>query len=345
MNARAVNLNARLGLDYSVEIVATGYSLPSDQGDNETVLSRCQFDISEDPEALADETRVKSRPWCAAGETPWTMARDAVRMILERQPELAGEIDVVLVASGTSMPIVHPPEPDNPGQADLAPLVLRELGRSDALGLDLKACYCSGFHRGLQVMDSLLGNPNYSTGLVIATEWGSRFATAPSNRSTFCFIMADAAGAWVLRKRPLQPGVGVLDHYGFTDAGRFSLVGIGGDGVSNVMRGQSAGEAVHRLLVQSARALLERNGLTADDVDWLLPIQTHAGVVEGLRAALGWPAEKLYWRGDVLGFSGSASVPSALSEALHTGRIKPGQLVLSVAVGAGLNCGGTLYRV
>src|SRR5690606_7713421 len=104
----------------------------------------------------------------------------------------------------TTMPVLHPPEADNAGVADLAPLVLRELGLDGALGLDIKACYCTGFLRGLQVADNLLANPNYRAALVIATEQGSRFAVAETNRSKFCFIMSDAAGAVILTRE--EPG-------------------------------------------------------------------------------------------------------------------------------------------
>lgn len=341
---RGGGTNARRHFQHSAEIIASGYAYPSLRIDNGEYLRRCEFHITDDPEGLAASTRMKTRAWCAPHENPWTLARDAVDSILERHPGLRQEIDVVIVTSGTTMPLAHPPEPDNPGMGDIAPLVIRHLGRTDILGMDIKACYCTGFVRGLQVMDSLLADPNLRAGLVIAAEHGSRLSTAPTNRSSFSFIAADAAGAVVLRRGERREGAGLLDHYGRTEADKFYWVGVGDDAVSNVMRGSRAGEATRRMLLDCARTLLDRNGLSVDDVDWLLPIQTHAGVVESLRASLGWPEERLLWRGDITGFSGSASIPAALAEALEAGRVKRGDLVLSVAVGAGMNCGGTLYH-
>jgi 3-oxoacyl-[acyl-carrier-protein] synthase-3 len=326
------------------EIAATGWAYPSDVVDNAAYLARCRFDLGTDPDTLARETKMKRRTWCAPGENTWTLARTAVDRALATDPALRDEVDVVLVASGTTMPVFHAPDPANAGVADLAPLVVRHLGRDGVLGLDLKACYCTGFLRGLQVADAMLLRSGYRAALVVATEQGSRFAVAETNRSTFCYLMSDAAGAAVLRRRSAAPRVGVRDHVGWTDATKFDWVGIGPDAASTVMRGARAAAATHELLVACATALLRRNGLAADGVDWLLPIQTHAAVVEGLRAALDWPADKLLWFGDVTGFSGSASIPACLAEQAHRGVVRKGDLVLSVAVGAGMNCAGALYH-
>lgn len=178
--------NAREGAAHCSELVAVAHAHPSELVDNAEYVRRCQFPLPE-LEQLAAETKMKSRRWCAPAESTRTLTEAAVRSLLAREPELCREIDVVVVASGTTMTMAHPSDPGNRAFADLSPLVLAQLGRDDALGLDIKACYCAGFLRGLQVLDGLLANPNYRTGLLIAVEQGSRFATAPSNRSSFCF--------------------------------------------------------------------------------------------------------------------------------------------------------------
>ena len=326
------------------EIAATGWAYPSEIVDNATYLARCRFPLGVDAETLARETKMKQRTWCAPGENTWTLARDATERLLATAPQLRDEIDVVLVASGTTMPVFHAPDPQNAGVADLAPLVVRHLGRDGILGLDVKACYCTGFLRALELADALLLAERRRAALVIATEQGSRFAVAETNRSTFCYIMSDAAGAAVLRRRPGAARTGIVDHVGWTDASKFEWVGIGPDAASTVMRGSRAAAATHEMLVACARRLLERNHLRPGDVDWLIPIQTHAAVVEGLRAALDWPAERFLWFGDVTGFSGSASIPACLAEQASRGVVKKGDLCLSVAVGAGMNCAGALYH-
>jgi 3-oxoacyl-[acyl-carrier-protein] synthase-3 len=338
-----MNGSARRGLGYVSEIVAASHAYPSDLIDNDEYLRRCRFTLSASPEQLARETRMQTRRWCRPHENTATMTRNAIARLMEERPELVSEIDAVVVASGTTMPIAHPTDSENRAFADLSPLVLQQLGRTHGLGLDIKACYCTGFLRGLQVADGLLGNANYRSVLVVAVEQGSRYSVAETNRSSFCFIVGDAAGAVVLRRSAPRPRVGIVDYVGYTDVDKLSWVGIGEDAASIIMLGSRAGEATSRMLLECGRSLLARNGLEPTDVDWLIPIQTHAGLLDGLCAELGFEEAKLLWVGGQRGFSGSASIPACLSEHLASGEVKKGDLVLSLAVGAGMNCAGALY--
>jgi len=306
-------------------------------------MRRCRFLPSSSAETLALETRMKTRRWCLPQENTATLCENLVERLLTRHGQVVSEIDAVVVASGTTMTMAHPSDPKNVAYADLAPLVLRQLGRPNALGLDIKACYCAGFLRGLQVVDGLLANPNYRSVLLLAAEQGSRFATAASNRSSFCYIVSDAAGGMVLRRGAPRARVGVLDYCGYTDVAKLDWVGIGEDAASIIMLGSRAAEATLGMLLEMAHTLLSRNGLTMREVDWLLPIQTHAGLLEELCRKLECPTEKMLWNGDVNGFSGSASIPSCFAEKVEQGRIQKGQLLLSLAVGAGMNCAGALY--
>ncbi|MET0591635.1 MAG: hypothetical protein ABW133_02975, partial [Polyangiaceae bacterium] len=268
-------VNARRGASFASEIVGAGFSYPSERVDNETYLKRCRFASQLDPAALAVETRMKTRRWCLPEEDTATMTRAAVANLLEQHPGLEREIDVVVVASGTTMTMAHPSDRSNCAFADLSPLVLQQLGRSDGLGLDIKACYCSGFLRGVQVVDGLLANPNYRVALLVAAEQGSRFALAETNRSSFCYIVSDAAGAVAFRRAEPKPRAGIVDYCGYSDVDKLSWVGIGPDAASIIMMGSRAGEATLDMLVSCARTLLKRNAMTPDSVDWLLPIQTH----------------------------------------------------------------------
>jgi 3-oxoacyl-[acyl-carrier-protein] synthase-3 len=147
----------------------------------------------------------------------------------------------------------------------------------------------------------------------------------------------------VLRRSPFKPRAGILDYVGYTDVDKLAWVGIGADAASIIMLGSRAGEATHSMLLECGRALLVRNGLTPQDVAWFLPIQTHAGLLAGVRAELGFSEQQLLWLGGERGFSGSSSIPACLSEHRESGQVRPGDLVLSLAVGAGMNCAGALY--
>ncbi len=336
--------NARGQLPRTSVLSGAGFAYPTDVVDNETFFGRCEFDITNDRTALIRETRMRTRRWCGPGENTWTLARDAVRMAVVDSDVSPDEIDVVLVSSCSTIPGYNYPNDDNPVVADLAPLVLSELGQQDAVGVDIKGTYCAGFVRGLQMLDGLLQNPNYRAGLLVCSDVGGRFATAPSNRSSFCFVVGDAAGAVILKPSVEPEAAGVVDYTGTLLPRLSHLTSWGADGRSMLVRGERVGEATHWLLVRDARRLLERNGLTAGDIDWLLPMQTHRGAVDALMKALDWPEEKLLWFGDETGYSASASIPAALAWKRHTGLVRPGDLILVLAVGAGMNSSGALLH-
>lgn len=341
-------VNARQGMTHSLEIVSTGHAYPQDRVDNDDFFARCRFPLPPDRAGLAESTRMRNRYWCGPAENTWTLARTAVERALGAG-ELRQEIDVVLAVSSTTVAYLNPPEAERPANGDLSSLVIRDaLRRTDCVGVDLKSCACAGFVRALQVMDGLLNDPNRRAGLIVCAEQTSRLAVAESNRSAFCFILGDAAGAMVLRRgAPRQddgPGAGLLDHTGHTDATGLDLIAFGDDGESLVMRGAAAGRATLEAMASSARKLLRRNGLGPGDVDWLLPIQGHWDGVRRLAEELRWPADKVLWSGDTTGFSGSASIPACLAEQIERKVVRRGDLILSPAAGAGINGGAALYR-
>jgi 3-oxoacyl-[acyl-carrier-protein] synthase-3 len=329
--------------DRVTEIVATGFAYPHTIVDNDAFFARCRFPITDDRAALIADTRMVRRTWCGPGENTWTMAREAVASALAGGAVAADEIDLVVVSSCSTIPMVNYPDPDNPVVADLAPLVLAELGRDDAVAIDLKAGYCAGFLRGLELADAMLDNPDYRAALVVASDEGGRFATAETNRSAFCFLVGDAAGAVVLRKRPAAPRTGLVDYLGKTVVSKAALTSWGPDGRSLIVRGARAGTEGLALMLDAGRRLLARNRLAPRDIDWLLPAQTHAGTVFALCDGLELPRAKLVWSGDVTGYAASASIAATLGARCHDHTLRKGDLVLSLAVGAGMNVAGALY--
>lgn len=339
--------NARRQVRYTSELVAMTYAYPGDRVGNAEFLKRSRGRLGNDPEVLAAETGIVSRRWCLPHENTASLVRAAVERLAAQHPELCQEIDLVVVASASTMAMAHPSDPHNRAFADLSSLVLHQLGRTSAVGFDLKAAACAGFVRGIQVVDALLGHGDHRCALLIAAEQVSRFAVAETNRSSFCFLAADAAGGAVFRRRALPgPGerVGVVDHCGYTDVSKLDWIRMGDDAASLVVRGSKVAAATVEMLVDCAQTLLRRNGLTPATVDWLVPIQTHAGLLAEVLRALEWPREKMLWSADVNGFSGSASVPAALAEGREQGTVARGDLILSVAAGAGMNAAGALFH-
>jgi 3-oxoacyl-[acyl-carrier-protein] synthase-3 len=336
-------MNARLQMAHGASLTAVSSAYPSQVVGNGEYLERAAFEPADGWSGISAESGIRARRWCSSGENSATLMRAALAQLMEEHPQAVAEVDAVVVASGTTMPVVLPISDVNPAAADLAPLALRQLGATEALGLDLKACYCTGFLRGLEVADGLLASPNRRAVLVVAVEQGSKLATAASNRSSFSFMVGDAAGAAILGKCEKQAGRGLLDYAGYTDHRRLEWVGVGPDARSIIMMGSKAAAASVELFVRMGQTLLERNHLTSEDVTWLLPLQTHRGLVHEVAARLDWPRDRVLWDAAELGFSGSSSIPACLADKLRAKVVARGDLVLALAVGAGLNCAGALF--
>lgn len=336
--------SARAQMPHGAELVAVSSAYPEQRVDNYEYLKRVEFEPVDGWGRIKSESGFLARRWCGRGENSATLMQRAIARLLNDCPAVVSEVDAVVVASGTTMPVVLPISDPNPAAADLAPLALRQIGASHALGLDLKACYCTGFLRGLEVADGLLASAHRRAVLIVAVEQGSKLATAQSNRSSFCFMVGDAAGAAILRRTAREPKRGLLDYCGYTDYEKLEWVGIGSDARSIIMMGSQAAAASLELFVSCGRTLLERNQLSPSEVSWLLPLQTHRGLVSQIAANLAWPEERILWDAAELGFSGSASIPACLSDKLDQAVARPGDLVLALAVGAGLNCAGALFH-
>lgn len=338
--------SARAQLPYAAEIVALASAYPDQVVTNEDYLNRVAFCPSDGWDTIAQQSGIRSRRWCRETENSATLMHAAIERLIKNHPDAVADVQAIVVASGTTAPIVLPISTKNPAMADLAPLALRQLRTSGALGLDIKSCYCTGFLRALEIADGLLANPHRTAVMVIAVEQGSKLATASSNRSSFSFMVGDAAGAAIVRRGPADGDGGLLDHVGFTDQEKLDWVGIGSDARSIIMMGSQAAEASFQLFVNCGKTLLERHHLTpGQDVSWLLPLQTHLGLVKRIAQALDWPEERVLWDASEVGFSGSSSIPACLADKVEQGIVRKGDRLLALAVGAGLNCAGTLLAV
>ena len=122
-----------------------------------------------------------------------------------------------------------------------------------------------------------------------------------------------------------------------------ALTSWGPDGRSLIVRGTRAGEVGLALMLDAGRRLLARNRLAPSDIDWLLPAQTHVATVEALCDGLAIPLKKLVWSGDVTGYAASASIAATLGARCRDHTLRKGDLVLSLAAGAGMNVAGALY--
>jgi 3-oxoacyl-[acyl-carrier-protein] synthase-3 len=233
-----------------------------------------------------------------------------------------------------------------------ASFVQDRLGISGA-AFDLAAA-CAGFIYATQVAAAQIATGGAETVLVAGTEVLSRFLDF-TDRTT-CVLFGDGAGAAVLVPGD-EPGVidSVLENQG--QHARLLEIPAGGSrepaSDQTVARGGHAirmkdgREVFKRAVVGMAEAcarLLEKSGHTPDDVSLLVPHQANGRIITSVAQRLSFPMDRVFVDLEMVGNTSAASVPIALDHAWRRGRLKPGDLVLTVAFGAGLAYGANLIR-
>jgi 3-oxoacyl-[acyl-carrier-protein] synthase-3 len=248
--------------------------------------------------------------------------------------------------------------PDNTFPAT-ATKVQHRLGMINGAAFDIQAV-CSGFVYGMAVADNFIKTGQCKTVVLIGAETFSRILDW-EDRST-CVLFGDGAGAVVLRAAQDDPdanlgetghnrGSGILSTHLHSDGATNDLLYVDGGPSSTQTVGhlRMNGREVFRHAVNNFTSVveeaLEANGLSADDIDWVVPHQANKRILDGTRRKLGLPANKIVITVDRHANTSAASIPLALDEAVSDGRIKKGELVLMLAMGGGLTWGAGLVRM
>jgi 3-oxoacyl-[acyl-carrier-protein] synthase III len=257
----------------------------------------------------------------------------------------ASEIDLLIVATAT---------PDYP-LPSTACVMQHKLGiPKHATAFDIAAA-CSGFVYALEIAYGQLLTGRYKCALVVGAEKLSSIVDW-SDRTT-CVLFGDGAGAAVLKKVPTD-GIGIigcdlgadgeLTEYLYTPAGGSRCPAtpqtVADKSHFLKMKGKEIFKNAVRVMEKVAREMVEQHNLSLDQINLVIPHQANTRIVEALAGNLGLPMEKFYVNIDRFGNTSSASIPIALDEARRAGRIKPGDLTLLVAFGAGFTYGSTLIR-
>ena len=308
---------------------------------------------------ITERTGIRQRHIAGPKETAAFMATEAARAALADAGAVPTEVDAIIVATST---------PDQAFPAT-ALRVQAALGVTGGFGFDLAAA-CAGFIYALSVADGLIRAGQVRGVLVIGSEVYSRILNW-HDRGT-CVLFGDGAGAVFLRADPFCtiPGyttplrttpVRTRDGRG-TDRGILSthlhaqgtlgdiLYVDGAVGRPDrpghlVMNGREVFRHAVTRLAEAVDEALAANGLTRSDVDWLVPHQANLRIIDAMGRKLGLPAERVVVTVDRHANTSAASVPLALAEAWHDGRIRRGDLVLLEALGGGLTWGSALVRM
>ena len=325
----------------SSRILGTGRGVPPKVLTNHD-LSR-MVDTSD--EWIVERTGIRERHILEPGLAASDLATEAGRRACEQAGVPPSEVDCIIVGTVTG---------DCPFPSTAVFVQKKLVARPGGCAFDLSAA-CAGFIYGLALADNFIRCGQFKRVLVIGVEVLSRIVDW-QDRST-CVLFGDGAGA-VLLGPEADPKRGVLSTHLFADGSYAEVLLQPSGGSREPITPQAIAEKRHlvkmngrevykhavRNMAQASKLALEANGLTPDDVHWVLAHQANLRIIEGVSDRVGIPLERFYLNVDRYGNTSSASVPTVLDEALELGKIKAGDLLLMTALGGGLAWASALVR-
>ncbi|MHA6718481.1 beta-ketoacyl-ACP synthase III [Sphingomonas sp. RS6] len=316
-------------------ILGTGSALPARRMSNAELAA--QVDTSD--EWIVERTGIRFRHIAGPDETTSTLATGAARAALDAAGIEAGAIDLIVLATAT---------PDQTFPAT-ATRVQHALGIDDCVAFDV-AAVCSGFLYALQVADSMLRAGAHRRALVIGAETFSRILDW-EDRAT-CVLFGDGAGAVVLEAQdsPDDAPRGILATRLHADGRHNELLYVDGgpSTTGTVGKLRMKGREVFRHAVVNLAAVMQEAlgaaGLETSDVDWVVPHQANARILDATARKLDLAPEQVVVTVDRHANTSAASVPLALDTAVRDGRIRRGQLLVLEAMGGGFTWGAAVVR-
>ncbi|MBL8122973.1 MAG: ketoacyl-ACP synthase III [Pyrinomonadaceae bacterium] len=324
---------------FNAGIIGMGHAYP------EGILTNADLEkiVETSDEWITTRTGIKQRHKAAENEYTSQFGTAAAKMALERAGLKPEDIEIIVCATTTPDQIMP----------STGALIQAQLGAVNAAGMDVFAA-CSGFLYGITMVESMIRTGQIKYALVIGAEVLTKYVDY-SDRGT-CVIFGDGAGAAVLG--PVPEGKGILATKIKSD-GRYEeqLYAPGGGtklGTSHKtidegqhffkMKGNELFKVAVRSMADISAEMLEKAGLTVDDVDVVIPHQANQRITDAVASRLGVPEDKVYSNIAFHGNTSSASIPIAMDECIESGRIKEGSTVLLTAFGGGVTWGATVLK-
>jgi len=317
-------------------IVGTGRYLPERIVTNDDLAAR----IETSDEWIRERTGIRQRHVAADGQTTVDLAEQAALRALEAAGVKASEIDLIVL--GTTTPdIVFPSS---------ACLLQHRLGANGCAAFDVNAA-CSGFMYALGTANAMIRSGMAKKALVVGAETLTRMLDW--NDRTTAVLFGDGAGAVVLEASD-EPGI-VSTHL-HADGGYGHLLqtavgvsrGFKPDEPNAGLRITMTGNEVFKVAVKTLDSVVEEtlaaNGLSKSDLDWLIPHQANLRIITATAKRLEMSMDRVVVTVDRHGNTSAASVPLALDEAVRSGKVKRGELLLLEAFGGGFTWGSALIR-
>jgi 3-oxoacyl-[acyl-carrier-protein] synthase-3 len=312
-------------------VLGAGSALPRRRVTNDELAER----VDTSDQWIVERTGIRSRYVAGDGETTASLATEAAKRALEHAGLSPADIDLIVLATAT-------PDQTFPSSATK---VQATLGIDDCIAFDVHAV-CTGFLYALSVADSMLRSGNATKALVIGAETFSRLLDW-EDRAT-CVLFGDGAGALVLGAEDTAGGIlatklhadGRHNDLLFVDGGPSTTGTVG----KLRMKGREVFRHAVVNLADVLSEVLESAGLTPADVDWVVPHQANARILDATAKKLGLPSEKIVMTVDEHANTSAASVPLAFDKAVKDGRIKRGDVVVLEAMGGGFTWGAAALR-
>jgi 3-oxoacyl-[acyl-carrier-protein] synthase-3 len=299
--------------------------------------------VDTNDEWIRTRTGIRERHYADAGVATSHMATEAAKLLLAQKNLDPAEIELIILATVT-------PDMFFPATACL---VQDRIGAKNAWGFDLSAA-CSGFAYALTVGAQFVGSGAHKKVLVIGSDKMTSILNF-EDRAT-CVLFGDGAGAVLLE--PAAEGEGIIDfQHDIDGSGGCDLFMPGGGSLNPSTKatvekkmhfvhqgGQQVFKYAVRRMAEVSVKILADNGFTKDDVGLVVPHQANLRIIQAMQQRLGVPDEKVAVSIDRYGNTTAATLPLGMRDAVAAGRLKKGDLVLLVTVGAGYTTGSVLLR-
>lgn len=316
---------------YSSVITGTGSYLPSRVLSNDELST--MVDTSD--EWIVSRTGIKQRHIVAEGEFTSDLASKAAEKAIEAAKISLDDVDMIIVCTTT---------PDSTFPS-VATKVQAKLGIKNAAAFDVQAV-CSGFVYGLTVADNFIKSGGAKTVLVIGAESMSKIVDW-SDRNT-CVLFGDGAGAVIVQSMQSHEGIiscqinsdGCQESILYTDGGTSTTQTAG---VMKMLGREVFKHAVEKMS-KTLLNLLEESKYKKEDVDWIIPHQANARILDAIATKLSFPRERMVMTLDMQANTSAATIPLALDHHVRAGKMKSNDLVMLTALGGGITWGGVILR-
>jgi 3-oxoacyl-[acyl-carrier-protein] synthase-3 len=323
----------------SSRITGTGHYVP------ERILTNFDLEkmVETSDEWITTRTGIRERRIVAPEQACSDLATIAAERAMEAAGVTAADLDGIFMGTVSG---------DMPFPAT-ATLVQERIGATNAAALDVSAA-CSGFVYGVCLANSMISSGAMNRVLVIGAEVLSKIVDW-TDRAT-CVLFGDGAGAAIMEA--CAPGEGILSTQMKSDGSLADLLCIPGGGSRMPFSSRIAEDRLHfikmkgdgvfkfavRAMADAARGVLDDAGYSMDDVKLVIPHQANIRIIDAVCERLEVPKERMVVNLDRLGNTSSATIPIAYDEAVRSGRLQAGDLVLLTAFGGGFTWGAVLLR-